>query len=192
MDLSYVTDDITAVLHTEEQILARITELAAELDLEYAGKDVVLVGVLGGAAMVTVDLARALSGHVEIGWMAIRSYGSGAKSSGSIRLLKALDVDITGRHVIIVEGVIDSGLTAKWLLNTLAQRDPASIAICTLFRKPNAPEDLGAPTYIGFEIGAGMIVGYGMDYAGRYRNLRGCAVLAPHVYERRKAAATID
>jgi hypoxanthine phosphoribosyltransferase len=183
VDVVHVDSEIESVLFTEERILARIAELARDLERDYEGRDLVLVGVLGGAAMATVDLARALDRHVEIGWMAVRSYGSGTRSSGSVRLLKDLDVDITDRHVVIVDGVIDTGLTATWLVANLSQRRPASVAVCGLFRKPAGRRLDEITTYIGFEVGPGMLVGYGLDYAGRYRNLRCCAILSPQVYE---------
>jgi hypoxanthine phosphoribosyltransferase len=119
--------------------------------------------------------------------MAIRSYTTLHRGSGSVRVLKDLDVDIAGRHVVIVDGVIDTGLTMSWLIAYLAQRRPASVAVCALLRKPDTPAFAGTPTYIGFDVGPGLVVGYGLDYRGRYRNLRCAAVLAPHVY---RAAAS--
>jgi hypoxanthine phosphoribosyltransferase len=176
-----VADELETVLLTEEQILARVGVLAGELGEAYPGRTPVLVGVLGGAATFTVDLARAYADQVEVTWMAIRSYSTRNRASGSVRLLKDLDIDIAGRDVVIVEGVIDTGLTMNWLIANLAQRAPASLAICALLRKPDAPR-FAAPTYVGFDSGPGLIVGYGLDYRGRYRNLRCAAVLAPHVY----------
>jgi hypoxanthine phosphoribosyltransferase len=182
MDADHVADDLESVLLTEEQILDRVGSLAAELGADYAGRSPVLIGVLGGAATFTVDLARAFQGQLEISWMAIRSYTTSKRASGSVRLLKDLDLDIAGRDVIIVDGVIDSGLTMTWLISNLAQRGPASVAVCALLRKPDGPAFGGTPTYIGFDTGPGLIVGYGLDYQGRYRNLRCTAVLARHVY----------
>ena len=146
-----------------------------------------LVGVLGGAAMITVDLARALRRHVEIAWMAVRSYGSGIRSSGSVRLLKDLDIEVEGRHVLVVDGVIDTGLTAQWLVSNINARKAASAHVLALFRKPKAPPLPDSVRYVGFDIGEGMIVGYGLDHASRYRNLRCCAILAEHVYAARAA-----
>jgi hypoxanthine phosphoribosyltransferase len=183
VDASHVADDLESVLLTEERILARVADLAGELGDAYAGREPVFVGVLGGAATFTVDLARAYAGQVEITWMAIRSYSTRNRASGSVRLLKDLDLDIAGRDVIIVEGVIDTGLTMNWLIANLAQRRPASVAVCALLRKPEAPRFSGTPTYVGFDVGPGLIVGYGLDHRGHYRNLRCAAVLAPQRYE---------
>jgi hypoxanthine phosphoribosyltransferase len=183
MDDSHVSADLERIVVTEEQILARLAELAVQIERDYLGRDLVLVGVLGGAAMMAVDLARALTRHVELGWMAVRSYGSGVRSSGSVRLLKDLDLDVSGRDVLIVDTVVDTGLTIQWLAPQIAQRGPASVRAAVLFRKPTAtPAVSEVVHYVGFEVGEGMLVGYGLDYAGRYRNLRCCAVLAPHVY----------
>lgn len=182
MDAEHVAGDLEAVILTEEQILARVAGLAAELHAAYAEREPVLVGVLGGAATFTVDLARAYPGQLEIGWMAIKSYATGNRASGSVRLLKDLDVDITGRDVIIVDGVIDTGLTMNWLIANLAQRSPASTAVCALLRKPETARFADTPTHVGFDVGFGLIVGYGLDYQGKYRNLRCAAVLSPRVY----------
>jgi len=182
VDASHVADDLEAVILTEEQILARVAELAGELREQYDGREPVLVGVLGGAATFTVDLARAYPGQVEIGWMAVKSYSTRNRASGSVRLLKDLDVDIAGRDVLIVDGVIDTGLTMSWLISNLAQRRPASIAVCALLRKPDTARFADTPTFVGFEVGSGLIVGYGLDYQGKYRNLRCAAVLAQQAY----------
>jgi hypoxanthine phosphoribosyltransferase len=179
VDADHVADDLESVLLTEDQIHTRVKGMAAEIGKYYAGREVVLVGVLGGAATFTVDLARALESQVEIDWMAIRSYTTSKRASGSVRLLKDLDLDITDRDVIIAETVIQTGLTMSWLIANLRQRGPASIAVAALLRKPDTPE-FGVPTYIGFDVPAGLIVGYGLDYRGHYRNLRCAAVLAPH------------
>jgi hypoxanthine phosphoribosyltransferase len=182
VDAGHVADDLESVLLTEEQILDRVGSLARELGKDYAGRSPVLIGVLGGAATFTVDLARAFESQIEISWMAIRSYTTRNRASGSVRLLKDLDLDIAGRDVIIVDGVIDTGLTMNWLISNLAQRGPASVAVCALLRKPDTPAFEGTPVYAGFDAGPGLIVGYGLDYQGKYRNLRCTAVLAPHVY----------
>jgi hypoxanthine phosphoribosyltransferase len=184
MDAADVADDLKEILHQEPEILERIDQLAAEIERDYEGKDLVLIGVLGGAAMLTVDLARAITRHIEVTWMAVRSYGSGTRSSGSVRLLKDLDIDVAGRHVLVVDGVIDTGLTAQWLVSNMGARGAASAHVFTMFRKPKAPE-MEAVKYVGFDVGEGMIVGYGLDYASRYRNLRCCAILAEHVYKAR-------
>ncbi len=182
MDAERVAGDLESVLFTEEQILDRVAALGADLARDYAGRDPVLVGVLGGAATFTVDLARAYPDQIETSWMAIRSYSTRNRASGSVRVLKDLDVDITDRNVIIVDGVIDTGLTLSWLINNLGMRRPASVAVCALLRKPDTPAFAGTATYIGFDAPPGLIVGYGLDHRGRYRNLRCAAVLAPHVY----------
>jgi hypoxanthine phosphoribosyltransferase len=182
VDASHVADDLETVLLEEDRIRDRVAELAVELGRDYAGRDLVLIGVLGAAATFTVDLARALEMPIEVGWMAVRSYTTGMRSSGSVRLLKDLDMDIEGRDVLIVDAVIDTGLTLSWLITSLQQRRPASIAVCALMRKPDAKKFDGTQTYIGFDVPAGLVVGYGLDYRGKYRNLRSAAVLAPHVY----------
>ena len=179
MDADHVAGDLESVLLTEDEIRARVTGLAAEIGKDYAGRDIVLVGVLGGAATFTVDLARAYADRLEIGWMAVKSYSTRNRASGSVRLLKDLDLDIAGRDVIVADAVVDTGLTMSWLIANLRQRGPASIAVAALLRKPDTPE-FGVPTYIGFDVPAGLIVGYGLDYRGHYRNLRCAAVLAPH------------
>jgi hypoxanthine phosphoribosyltransferase len=182
VDASQVRDELDEILLTEDQIQARVAELAAELGTACAGRTPVLVGVLNGASTFTVDLARAYAGQVELTWMAIRSYRTHNPASGSVRLLKDLDVDIAGRDVVIVDGVIDTGLTMNWLIANLAQREPASIAVCALLRKPETPAFAGRTTYFGFDVGPGLIVGYGLDHQGRYRNLRCAATLAPQRY----------
>src|SRR5690625_3235878 len=133
-------DDLEEVLVTAEQIDARLDELAAQIDADYAGKDLLLVGVLRGAVMVMADLARKLHSQLEMDWMAVSSYGSGTRSSGVVRILKDLDIDIHGRHVLIVEDIIDSGLTLSWLASNLRSRGPASLEIATLLRKPAAKQ----------------------------------------------------
>ena len=147
MDATQVGDDLVEVLFTEKQIHDRLDELAQEITADYEGKDLLIVGILRGAAMVMVDLARALPRHVEMDWMAISSYGSGTKSSGVVRILKDLDTDITGRHVLIVDEIIETGLTQSWVTSNLASRTPASVEICTLLRKPDA-----APAAAGREV----------------------------------------
>lgn len=182
MDADHVADELDEVILTEEQILARVAALARELEETYQGREPVLVGVLGGAATFTVDLARAFAGQVEITWMAVKSYSTRNRASGSVRLLKDLDLDIAGRDVVIVDGVIDTGLTMNWLIANLAQRQPASVAVCALLRKPDTPRFPETPTFVGFDVGSGLIVGYGLDYRGHYRNLRCAATLSPSRY----------
>ena len=182
MDLEKVTDQITKVLVTREEIEVRVAEMAAELDSKYAGKEVLLVGVLKGAVMFMADLSRAMQISVTMDWMAVSSYGSGTQSSGVVRILKDLDADVLGRHVLIVEDIIDSGLTLSWLVSNLKARGAASVEIAALLRKPDAAKVEVDVMLVGFDIPNEFVVGYGLDYAERYRTLRGVAVLAPSVY----------
>jgi hypoxanthine phosphoribosyltransferase len=182
VDAADIEKDLTETLVTEEQIAGRLAEMAAEIERDYEGTDLLVVGVLKGAVMVMADLARTLTRHIEMDWMAISSYGSGTKSSGVVRILKDLDTDITNRHVLIVEDIIDSGLTLTWLVSNLQSRRPASVEICTLLRKPDALKMAVPVRYVGFDIPDEFVVGYGLDYAEKYRNLRSVATLAPHVY----------
>ncbi|MFC4563859.1 hypoxanthine phosphoribosyltransferase [Nocardiopsis mangrovi] len=183
MDAKDMGGDLEKVLVTEEEITARIRELAAEIDADYAGKDLLLVGVLKGAVMVMADLARGLGHACEMDWMAVSSYGAGTTSSGVVRILKDLDTDIKDRNVLIVEDVIDSGLTLSWLVGNLKSRGPASVEICTMVRKPLAFSVDLKVKYIGFDLPNEFIVGYGLDYAEKYRNLPFIGTLAPHVYQ---------
>jgi hypoxanthine phosphoribosyltransferase len=182
VDLEKVSDQITDVLVTGEQIDARVSELAAELDEKYAGKDVLLVGVLKGAVMFMADLSREMQIPVTMDWMAVSSYGSGTQSSGVVRILKDLDADVLGRHVLIVEDIIDSGLTLSWLIANLKARGAASVEIVALLRKPAAAKVEVDVMLVGFDIPNEFVVGYGLDYAERYRTLKGVAILAPKVY----------
>ena len=182
MDVTHVEADLTETLLSEQQIQHRLGELAGEIQRDYDGRDLLLVGVLKGAVMVMADLARSLDRHVEMDWMAISSYGSGTSSSGVVRILKDLDTDITGKDVLIAEDIIDTGLTLSWLVANLASRGPRSVNICTLLRKPEAQRMAVEVKYVGFDIPNQFVVGYGLDYAERYRNLRSVATLAPHVY----------
>jgi hypoxanthine phosphoribosyltransferase len=182
MDPKHIEGDLVDVLYTEEQIQGRLGEMAAAIESDYEGKDILLVGVLKGAVMVMADLARHFGRHVEMDWMAVSSYGSGTQSSGVVRILKDLDTDITDRHVVIVEDIIDTGLTLSWLVANLASRGPASVEICTLLRKPEAQRMAVEVRYVGYDIPNGFVVGYGLDYAEKYRNLRCIGTLAPHVY----------
>ena len=175
-------NDLQKVLLTEEEILARVQEMAADIWRDYAGKDLLLVGVLKGAILVMADLMRALPGTAPMDWMAISSYGSGTKSSGVVRIIKDLDTDITGRHVLIVEDIIDSGLTLSWIRSNLQSRSPASVEICTLLRKPEVAKVEIDVRYVGFDIPNEFVVGYGLDYAEQYRNLRVVGTLNPSVY----------
>lgn len=174
--------DLEKVLFTEEQIHNRLDELAEHIWADYEGKDLLLVGVLKGAILVMADLMRALPGSAPMDWMAVSSYGSGTVSSGVVRILKDLDTDIHGKHVLIVEDIIDSGLTLNWISANLRSRGPASLEICTLLRKPDAAKVDIPCKYVGFEIPNEFVVGYGLDFDEKYRNLRDIGTLAPHVY----------
>ncbi|RHA43591.1 hypoxanthine phosphoribosyltransferase [Cellulomonas rhizosphaerae] len=182
MDPADMGDDLEKVLLSEEQLHTRLDEIAAQIDADYAGKDLLLVGVLKGAVMVMADLARRLHTSVQMDWMAVSSYGSGTKSSGVVRILKDLDADLTGRHVLVVEDIIDSGLTLSWLLSNLRSRGPESVEIATMLRKPEAAKVEVDVRYVGFDIPPEFVVGYGLDYAEKYRNLPFVGTLAPHVY----------
>jgi hypoxanthine phosphoribosyltransferase len=182
VDVSALGNDLSRVLYTPEEVQDRIAELAAQVDRDYEGKDVLLVGVLNGAVMIMADLSRALSIHCRMDWMAISSYGSGTKSSGVVRILKDLSTDIAGMHVLVVEDIVDTGLTLSYLISNLRSRNPASLEVLTAFRKPEALKMPVEVRYVGFDIPSEFVVGYGLDYDQRYRNLTGVATLAPHVY----------
>lgn len=182
VDPQHIDGDLEQVLLTEDDIQRRLAEMASDIERDYEGRDLLLVGVLKGALMVMADLSRHLSRHVETDWMAISSYGSGTRSSGVVRIVKDLDTDITGRNVLVVEDIIDTGLTLSWLVSNLRSRGPASVEICTLLRKPEAAKTSVAVNYVGFDIPNAFVVGYGLDYAEKYRNLRVVGTLAPHVY----------
>lgn len=182
MDATHLGDDLTVVLHTEAELMARLAEMAREIEADYPEEPPLLVGVLKGAVMVMADLARELRFHAQMDWMAVSSYGAGTKSSGVVKILKDLDADIAGRDVLIVEDIIDSGLTLSWLKDNLETRGAKSVRICTMLRKPEALKVDVDVAYVGFDIPVQFVVGYGLDYAEDYRNLRDVAVLAPHVY----------
>jgi hypoxanthine phosphoribosyltransferase len=174
--------DIESVIITAEQIQTRIAELAAQIDADYVDRDVLLVGVLKGAAMFMSDLARALERPSTMEFMAVSSYGSSHRTSGVVRILKDLDRDISGEHVLVVEDIIDSGLTLSWLLKNLQSRGPASMEIVTLLRKADAAKVEVDVRYTGFEIPNAFVVGYGLDYAERYRGLPYIGILKRSVY----------
>ena len=182
MDALHVPSEITTVLLTEPQIQERLGEVAAQVDADYVGRDLLVVGVLKGATQVVADFVRHLKSHVHMDWMAVSSYGSGTQSSGVVRILKDLDADIEGRHVLLVEDILDTGLTISWLLKNLGSRGAASVEVFTLLRKPEAVQVQVNPKYVGFDIPNVFVVGYGLDYAERYRNLREIGVLDPRVY----------
>jgi hypoxanthine phosphoribosyltransferase len=183
VDLSVIESDIERVIVSEVDLQARIKELAAQVDADYEGRDVLLVGVLMGAVMAMADLTRAMQRHLEMDWMAVSSYGSGTKSSGVVRILKDLDRDITGRNVLIVEDIVDSGLTLSWLKSNLESRGAANVDILAILRKPEAAKVEVAVKYVGFDIPTDFVVGYGLDFDEKYRNLPFIGVLAKHMYE---------
>ncbi len=182
MDSADVEGDLVNILFTEADIRARLGEMARQIEVDYEGQDLLIVGVLRGAVMVMADLGREFNRHIEMDWMAVSSYGSGTKSSGVVRILKDLDTDISGRHVLIVDEIIDTGLTLSWLTSNLASRNPASVEICTLLRKPDALRMDVEVRYVGWDIPNEFVVGYGLDFNEQYRNLRDIGTLAPHVY----------
>ena len=183
MDLEAVKGDIERVIITEEQLQTRIKELAIEVGKDYEGKDLLLVGVLKGAVMAVADFSRALQRHVDMDWMAVSSYGSGTKSSGVVRILKDLDRDITGRNVLIIEDIVDSGLTLSWLKSNLESRGVGSVEILSILRKPEAAKIEVDVKYVGFDIPKDFVIGYGLDFDEKYRNLPFIGVLAKHMYE---------
>jgi hypoxanthine phosphoribosyltransferase len=162
---------------------ARLKELAAQVEKDYEGKDLLLVGVLKGAVMAVADFSRALQRHIDMDWMAVSSYGSGTKSSGVVRILKDLDRDITGRNVLIIEDIVDSGLTLSWLKTNLESRGVGSVEILSILRKPEAAKVEVNVKYVGFDIPKDFVIGYGLDFDEKYRNLPFIAVLAKHMYE---------
>jgi hypoxanthine phosphoribosyltransferase len=183
VDLEAVKGDIERVVVTEAQLQARLKELAAQVEKDYEGKDLLLVGVLKGAVMAVADFSRALQRHIDMDWMAVSSYGSGTKSSGVVRILKDLDRDITGRNVLIIEDIVDSGLTLSWLKANLESRGVGSVEILSILRKPEAAKVEVNVKYVGFDIPKDFVIGYGLDFDEKYRNLPFIAVLAKHMYE---------
>jgi hypoxanthine phosphoribosyltransferase len=165
------------VLIDEPTLQTRIAELGEELSNDYAGKDLLLVGVLKGAVFFMADLMRSLTVPCEVDFMAISSYGAETDSSGVVRILKDLDIPLQGRDVLVVEDIIDSGLTLSYLMRNLRARDPASLEVCALLTKPGRREIEVPVKYVGFEIPNRFVIGYGLDYAERYRNLRYVGVL---------------
>ncbi|MCX6455872.1 MAG: hypoxanthine phosphoribosyltransferase [Actinobacteria bacterium] len=182
MNLNTSGTDIESVVVTQDQIQARLAELAVQVEKDYSGRDLLLIGVLKGAVMTMADFSRSLQRHVEMDWMAVSSYGSGTKSSGVVRILKDLDRDITGREVVIVEDIVDTGLTLAWLKSNLESRGAKSVEILTLLRKPEAAKVSVDVKYVGFDIPTEFVVGYGLDFNEKYRNLDFIGVLAKHMY----------
>jgi hypoxanthine phosphoribosyltransferase len=182
VDLAAVGTDVERVIVTEEELQSKVAELAARVDADYKDRDLLLVGVLKGAIMAMADLTRAMQRHIDMDWMAVSSYGSGTKSSGVVRILKDLDRDITGRNILIVEDIVDSGLTLSWLRANLMSRGAASVEILAILRKPEAAKVEVDCKYVGFDIPADFVVGYGLDFNEKYRNLSFIGVLAKHMY----------
>ena len=183
MRVEDVDGELEGVLITADELHTRLAQMAHQVDADYADKDLLIVGVLKGAVMVVADFVRALSIPVEMDWMAVSSYGSSTKSSGVVRILKDLDADLGDRHVLIVEDILDSGLTLSWLLRNLRSRGAASVEVLTLLRKPDAMRTEVDVRYLGFDIPNDFVVGYGLDYAEKYRNLDCVAKLSASVYE---------
>ena len=179
-----IPHEIEQVLISEQEIQDKIAQLAKSIDEDYRGKEILLVGVLKGAVMVMADLARALETPVSMEFMAVSSYGSSTSSSGVVRILKDLDREIADQHVLVVEDIIDSGLTLNWLLRNMRSRGPASVEVCALLRKPDAAKVEIPVRYVGFDIPDEFVVGYGLDYAERYRDLPFVGRLRPEVYAR--------
>jgi hypoxanthine phosphoribosyltransferase len=170
---------VSEILIDEERLRARVAELGDEISADYAGRDLLLIGVLKGAVFFMADLMRHLDVPCEVDFMAISSYGAATDSSGVVRILKDLDINIDGRDVLVVEDIIDSGLTLSYLIRNLEAREPASLEICALLTKP-ARREIDVPVrYVGFEIPNRFVIGYGLDFAERYRNLRFVGVLRP-------------
>jgi hypoxanthine phosphoribosyltransferase len=182
VDLAAVGTDVERVIVTQEQLQSKVAELAARVDADYKDRDLLLVGVLKGAIMAMADLTRAMQRHIDMDWMAVSSYGSGTKSSGVVRILKDLDRDITGRNILIVEDIVDSGLTLSWLRANLMSRGAASVEILAILRKPEAAKVEVECKYVGFDIPPDFVVGYGLDFNEKYRNLSFVGVLAKHMY----------
>jgi hypoxanthine phosphoribosyltransferase len=183
VDLTTAGTDIARVIVTGEEINARLQELARQVESDYEGRDLLIIGIIKGAVMTMADFSRALNRHIEMDWMAVSSYGSGTKSSGVVRILKDLDRDITGRHVLIVEDIVDTGLTLAWLKSNLESRGTQSVEILTMLRKPEAAKVDVDVKYVGFDIPKEFVIGYGLDFNEKYRNLDFIGVLAEHVYQ---------
>lgn len=177
-------DILEEVLFSKDQLATRIKEIATELDKDYAGKKPLMVAILKGSVMFFTDLIREMSLPLEIDFMSISSYGNGVKSSGEVKMIKDLDNKIEGKDVIIVEDIVDSGYTMRYLKNLLEARKPASIKICALLDKPSRRETDVKVDYKGFEVGNEFVVGYGLDYAGLYRNIPFIGILKRSVYEK--------
>ena len=177
-------NDIQEILLTEEMLKNKVAELGAQITRDYADKEIFAIGILRGAVVFMADLIRAIERPVQIDFMAVSSYGMQADSSGIVRILKDLDSSITGKHVLIIEDIIDSGQTLSYLIKNLTERKPASFQLCTLMNKPERRKVDLPVKYVGFEIPNEFVVGYGLDYAEKYRNLPYLGVLKRSVYEK--------
>ena len=175
--------DILEVLFSEEQLKTRVHEIAAEIERDYEGKEIMLISVLRGSFVFMADLCRAIDLPCTVDFMSVSSYGKGTTSSGQVQITKDLSEDITGRHLIVVEDILDSGNTLHYLLNILTHRHPASISLCTLLDKPSRRKVPVEVSYTGFTIPDAFVVGYGLDYAEKYRNLPYIGILKPEIYE---------
>lgn len=182
MDLSTAGEDIDRVIVSAPEIQARLKEIALQVEQDYEGRNLLVIGILKGAVMTMADFVRSLNRHVEMDWMAVTSYGSGTKSSGVVRILKDLDRDISGRDVLIVEDIVDTGLTLAWLKSNLQSRRTKTVEIFTMLRKPDAAKVDVDVKYVGFDIPNEFVVGYGLDYNEKYRNLDFIGILAKGVY----------
>ena len=180
--MSTINQDITAILYDEAQIKARVRELGSRISQEYEGKVPVLIGILKGGFMFMADLIRAVDLPMEVDFMAISSYGSGVTSSGAVKIRKDIDVNIEGRHVIVVEDIIDSGLSIQYIRDYLKRHKPCSVKVCALLNKPEAHARDLMIDYVGFEVGNEFVVGYGLDYDGLYRNLPYIGILKESIY----------
>ncbi len=181
--MTELNEDIGEILITEDEIQSKVAALAKEITEDYRGRDLLLVGVLKGAFMLMSDLARHITIPLELDFMAVSSYGSATKTSGIVRILKDLDLDISGRDVLIVEDIIDSGLTLSYLIKNLKARGPRSLEVCALLSKPEVQKVELDVRYEGFALPPVFVVGYGLDYGERYRNLPYVGTLKPHLYE---------
>jgi hypoxanthine phosphoribosyltransferase len=175
-------DDLSEILYSEDEISARVAELGAKISQDYAGKEVVLVGVLNGAMVFMADLMRSINVPLYMDLVAISSYGSYTSSSGVVRIMKDLDHSVESKHVIIVEDIVDTGLTLNKLIDHLRNRNPASVKVVAMLSKPSRHMVKAHIDYLGFEVPDEFVVGYGLDFAGKYRNLPCIAVLKPEIY----------
>ena len=175
-------NDVKEILLSQEQIAKKVGELGKQISNDYAGKEILMIGVLRGAVLFMADLARAITVPVSLDFMAVSSYGSSTTSSGVVRILKDLDESVQGKHILVVEDIIDTGLTLNYLLDNLKSREPASIKLCTLLNKPDRRKATVNIDYNGFTIPDEFVIGYGLDYAEKYRNLPFIGILKPEVY----------